>query len=576
MRAESKIDELKNDQAAMAALGAASGITSPLQSARFFGASATEVVRLMQEHATSPDGLESLVTAASALSWTEREHPEQLFRADQEAHSEDIARTTLGRSLDDLVQKLATAANITPAQSARFVDATTSSVLACLAGDPNQEVRPEVFLPAGHQPTDALHATPTQAAAPGSARPAVAPSPSSSATSAAADQTGSGKRGLLLAAGAAALAILAIFGVTALSGGSEADPVTGPTDVATTDATPSEQTVPTTPTATSAAPATTAAPPVDTTAENEPTDAPGSGPEIVTLSVPMRDIENINGEAEGTLTFDFNTVTGDVCYEIESINIDGPYRSHIHVGTADEKGGIVVDLGPQQSGATGCVENLPVDTNAILANPSGHYAELHDVTEEFTIRGQLSEAIETGNDSPDAVVDTDGGGASILLDSGTIYLEGEVPSQAIADELAGSLSDIGGETPVVNNLEVVEGAPLPSGRVVIADAVFFDVGSSAVKSIDDETLEAITALAASRPDWVLTVVGHTDSVGSDVSNLELSLARATALRDLLAAQGIADENLRVRGAGETAPIGDNATDEGRAQNRRIEFEFTPN
>ena len=113
------------------------------------------------------------------------------------------------------------------------------------------------------------------------------------------------------------------------------------------------------------------------------------------------------------------------------------------------------------------------------------------------------------------------------------------------------------------------------GRVIIADAVFFDVNSDQVRAIDGPTLAAITALAKSRTDWILTVVGHTDDQGADVYNLELSLRRADALRNLLAAQGIPEENLRVRGAGETAPIGDNTTDAGRATNRRIEFEFTP-
>lgn len=302
--------------------------------------------------------------------------------------------------------------------------------------------------------------------------------------------------------------------------------------------------------------------------------------DVVSISVPMEDTKSIAPEASGVLNFDFNTVTGEVCYSIESINIDGPYRSHIHVGPVGVDGGIVVDLGPQEPGATGCVDNLPIDTRAILLDRPGHYAELHDVTEEFTIRGQLSETVagEVGTTpvvNENSVVDTEGGGARTVLEGGTIFLEGEVPDQATADELVASLAGVDGSTPVVNNLTVVAGAPLPSGRVVIADAIFFDVGSSTVNAIDPNTLSAITALAASRDDWILTVVGHTDDRGSDVSNLELSLRRATSVRDLLSAQGIADENLRIRGAGETAPIGDNNTEAGRAENRRIEFEFTP-
>jgi len=104
--------------------------------------------------------------------------------------------------------------------------------------------------------------------------------------------------------------------------------------------------------------------------------------------------------------------------------------------------------------------------------------------------------------------------------------------------------------------------------------VFFDVASAEI-SIDEVTLTAITALAMSREDWVLTVVGHTDARGTQAENLDLSLRRATALRDLLVEQGVPEENLRIRGAGETAPIADNSVEAGRAENRRIEFEFTP-
>jgi len=298
--------------------------------------------------------------------------------------------------------------------------------------------------------------------------------------------------------------------------------------------------------------------------------------DIVSLSVPMVNDVGLSDDASGVLNFDFNTTTGEVCYSVESINIDGPYRSHIHVGDAGVQGGIVVDLGPLDSGDVGCVENLAVDTNAILANKSGHYAELHDVSEEFTIRGQLSETVVVDDDFDVASqVDADGGGASIVLEGGTVFLEGAVPDQATADELFGSLSGLAAVTPVINNLTIDPDAPLPSGRVVIADAVFFDVASDEIKSIDEVTLEAITALALSRENWVLTVVGHTDDRGSDVDNLELSLRRASSLRDLLAAQGVPDENLRIRGAGETAPVGDNRTEAGRAENRRIEFEFTP-
>lgn len=296
-------------------------------------------------------------------------------------------------------------------------------------------------------------------------------------------------------------------------------------------------------------------------------------PGIINVAVPMTDPNGVAPDASGELTFDFNTITGEVCFAVDAENIGAPFNTHIHDGPRGEKSGVVLDMGPNESGNAGCVDNLPVDTAAILANPAGHYAELHDPGGEWTIRGQLSDADVAGADREGGVVDTRGDGARIVLRDGSAILEGPVPDEATGEELRASLADL--DAPVVDNLQVVDGAARPTGRVVFGDGVFFDSGSDQVKDIDAATLNLIVGLADSRPDWVLTVVGHTDSDGDEAANLELSLRRATAVRDLLAGEGLADDNLRIRGAGETQPVEDNNTDDGKAANRRIEFEFTP-
>lgn len=298
-------------------------------------------------------------------------------------------------------------------------------------------------------------------------------------------------------------------------------------------------------------------------------------PGVVSWAVPMVDIKDVEPSAAGTLHFDFNTVTGEICYDVSAVNITAPFDGHIHAGTYGVKGGVVLDLGGLEDGSGGCVSNQPADTLAILADPAGHYAELHDAGGVWTIRGQLSEA--TAAIDPDAinllVVDASGGGASIRLEDGTIYLEGEVSDQAVMDEMTDSLDGI--STPVVNNLSIVAGSPIPSGRVIVGDNVFFDTGSDQVKALQVQTVAALVELAESRPDWIMTIVGHTDNIGTDVYNLELSLRRAEAIRDVLVTQGMNSDNMRIRGAGETAPIADNGSEAGRSQNRRIEFEFTP-
>jgi outer membrane protein OmpA-like peptidoglycan-associated protein len=69
----------------------------------------------------------------------------------------------------------------------------------------------------------------------------------------------------------------------------------------------------------------------------------------------------------------------------------------------------------------------------------------------------------------------------------------------------------------------------------------------------------------------LTVEGHTDAIGSDAYNQDLSTRRAVAVRDYLLAQGVPADRLKVAGFGEGRPIATNTTDEGRAMNRRVEI-----
>ena len=68
------------------------------------------------------------------------------------------------------------------------------------------------------------------------------------------------------------------------------------------------------------------------------------------------------------------------------------------------------------------------------------------------------------------------------------------------------------------------------------------------------------------------ITGHTDNVGKPDYNLKLSLQRAEAVRDYLISLGADPQKFQVSGAGETKPIADNSTEDGRANNRRVEVE----
>ncbi len=79
------------------------------------------------------------------------------------------------------------------------------------------------------------------------------------------------------------------------------------------------------------------------------------------------------------------------------------------------------------------------------------------------------------------------------------------------------------------------------------------------------------ALTQQDPESQITVEGHADSQGDDGHNLELSQRRAESVREYLVAQGIAADRISAKGFGETRPIADNGSTEGRANNRRVEI-----
>jgi len=84
-------------------------------------------------------------------------------------------------------------------------------------------------------------------------------------------------------------------------------------------------------------------------------------------------------------------------------------------------------------------------------------------------------------------------------------------------------------------------------------------------------LDAVAALIQSTGDGTILVTGHTADIGSVESQVELSIARARRITDELISRGVSPGRLRYEGRGGSEPIGDNATDEGRAANRRVEI-----
>ncbi|MBL8225406.1 MAG: OmpA family protein [Chromatiales bacterium] len=104
--------------------------------------------------------------------------------------------------------------------------------------------------------------------------------------------------------------------------------------------------------------------------------------------------------------------------------------------------------------------------------------------------------------------------------------------------------------------------------------VTFALNSATLTGQDQLLLNSVASILQQRPQFNVEIVGHTDSTGSDALNQDLSERRAAAVRDYLVGQGIPAERLTSRGAGESEPIADNDTAEGRALNRRVTLNFS--
>jgi outer membrane protein OmpA-like peptidoglycan-associated protein len=106
--------------------------------------------------------------------------------------------------------------------------------------------------------------------------------------------------------------------------------------------------------------------------------------------------------------------------------------------------------------------------------------------------------------------------------------------------------------------------------------ILFGFNQSNLSSEAKTNLDKLVTILNSNPDTNIEIQGHTDDKGSDTYNMTLSEKRAKAVSDHLISKAIATSRVTTKGFGESVPKADNSTEEGRAQNRRVEFLITAN
>ncbi|MES2731933.1 MAG: OmpA family protein [Bacteroidota bacterium] len=115
-------------------------------------------------------------------------------------------------------------------------------------------------------------------------------------------------------------------------------------------------------------------------------------------------------------------------------------------------------------------------------------------------------------------------------------------------------------------------APIEKGEIIRLNNIFFDFAKAILKTESYPELNRVVELLNANPTMEIAIQGHTDNVGADMDNLKLSQDRSQAVVTYLVEKGITQARLGAKGFGEIKPIATNDTDEGRATNRRVEFE----
>jgi OOP family OmpA-OmpF porin len=218
------------------------------------------------------------------------------------------------------------------------------------------------------------------------------------------------------------------------------------------------------------------------------------------------------------------------------------------------------------------VDTAVADTEAPPATeaPAPTDAPTTTVAPESTTTTTPSSTLapETDPAEPGAPVEE----SKAVVRGGQIYLTGAVPTVEAGEEIEALAAEILGPDNVFNDYFVDPAAGDPNlGNITVEDTITFPADSAVIDQSSEGLLNQGLVLMNIRPAMTITVIGHTDSVGSDDYNLRLSQARADSVVRWFVDRGIDPGRLTAIGRGETEPIADNETSDGRRLNRRIQF-----
>ena len=118
--------------------------------------------------------------------------------------------------------------------------------------------------------------------------------------------------------------------------------------------------------------------------------------------------------------------------------------------------------------------------------------------------------------------------------------------------------------------------PLQKDAKIVLRNVFFDTDKATLKPMSYIELDKLAEIMTNNPKMKIEISGHTDNVGTKTYNQRLSQSRAESVVNYLLSKGFSQDRMTFKGYAFDEPIATNDTEEGRAQNRRVEFKIISN
>ena len=200
----------------------------------------------------------------------------------------------------------------------------------------------------------------------------------------------------------------------------------------------------------------------------------------------------------------------------------------------------------------------PTETEALLKVYVHNNDKTPRVNEVIFLKGLKGKTLYKGTSGKD-------GKFSILIKKGDTY---KIDYKFFGDSIEYSTFEIpgGDNTLFTQTFELIITPP----KTYTLENVFFDTGKATLRPESFKSLNDIVEVLKMKPTMIIEIAGHTDDVGEDEANMTLSQNRAESVRKYIVSKGIVANRITAKGYGETQPIADNNTSQGKQKNRRTE------